>query len=197
MEIIIATGNAGKVREFKRMLEPLGYQVFSQKEKAILLDIEETGSTFAENALLKARAVWEAAGVPVIADDSGLCVDALNGRPGIYSARYAGEGATDVQRVEKLLAELEGAENRRGRFVCAIAYIDPRGEHHIFEEICEGIIAAAPRGEDGFGYDPIFLAGEKTFAEMTPEEKDAISHRGKANRRLEAFLRRENPAGVR
>ena len=197
MEIIIATGNAGKVREFKRMLEPLGYRVFSQKEKGIILDVEETGSTFAENALLKARAVWEAAGVPVIADDSGLCVDALDGRPGVYSARYAGEGASDAQRVRKLLAELEGAENRSGRFVCAIAYIDSVGEQHIFEETCEGIIADEPRGEDGFGYDPIFLAGEKTFAEMTPEEKDAISHRGKADRRLEAFLRAEGAAGNR
>ena len=107
MEIIIATGNAGKVREFKRMLEPLGYQVFSQKEKGIILDVEETGTTFAENAVRKAKAVWEKVKLPVIADDSGLCVDALDGRPGIYSARYAGEGATDADRVKKLLAEIE------------------------------------------------------------------------------------------
>ena len=189
MEIIIATGNAGKVREFKRMLEPLGYEVFSQKEKGIILDVEETGTTFSENALLKAQAVWEIAGVPVIADDSGLCVDALEGRPGIYSARYAGENASDEERVEKLLGELKEAADRSGRFVCAIAYIDAEGMSHIFEESCEGVIAAAPRGKDGFGYDPVFLVGDKTFAEMSAEEKDAVSHRGKANRRLEAYLR--------
>ena len=191
MEIIIATGNAGKVREFKRMLEPLGYQVFSQKEKGIVLDVEETGSTFAENAMLKAKAVWKIAGLPVIADDSGLCVDALDGRPGIYSARYAGEHATDADRVEKLLSELEGKPRRTGRFVCAIAYLDKTGEARVFEGVCEGEIAYAPRGNDGFGYDPVFLVGEKTFAEMTAEEKDAVSHRGKANRLLEDFLRRE------
>ena len=191
MEIIIATGNAGKVREFKRMLEPLGYQVFSQKEKGIVLDVEETGSTFAENAMLKAKAVWKIAGLPVIADDSGFCVDALDGRPGIYSARYAGEHATDADRVEKLLSELEGKPRRTGRFVCAIAYLDGKGGAHTFEGVCEGRIALAPRGTDGFGYDPVFLVGEKTFAEMTAEEKDAVSHRGKANRLLEDFLRRE------
>ena len=191
MEIIIATGNAGKVREFKRMLEPLGYQVFSQKEKGIVLDVEETGSTFAENAMLKARAVWKIAGLPVIADDSGLCVDALDGRPGIYSARYAGEHATDADRVEKLLSELEGKPDRTGRFVCAIAYLDGKGGAPTFEGVCEGRIALAPRGTDGFGYDPVFLVEEKTFAEMTAEEKDAVSHRGKANRLLEDFLRRE------
>lgn len=191
MEIIIATGNAGKVREFKRMLEPLGYQVFSQKEKGIILDVEETGTTFAENAVLKAKAVWEKVKLPVIADDSGLCVDALDGRPGIYSARYAGEGATDADRVKKLLTELEGRENRTGRFVCAIAYIDGAGEPHVFEGVCEGTMAESPRGEDGFGYDPIFLVGEKTFAEMTAKEKDAVSHRGKANRLLEDYLKQE------
>lgn len=191
MEIIIATGNAGKVREFKRMLEPLGYQVFSQKEKGIILDVEETGTTFAENAVLKAKAVWEKVKLPVIADDSGLCVDALDGRPGIYSARYAGEGATDADRVKKLLTELEGKENRTGRFVCAIAYIDGAGEPHVFEGVCEGTMTESPRGEDGFGYDPIFLVGEKTFAEMTAKEKDAVSHRGKANRLLEDYLKQE------
>ena len=182
MEIIIATGNAGKVREFKRMLEPLGYQVFSQKEKGIILDVEETGTTFAENAVRKAKAVWEKVKLPVIADDSGLCVDALDGRPGIYSARYAGEGATDADRVKKLLAELEGKENRTGRFVCAIAYIDGTGETHVFEGVCKGTMAESPRGEDGFGYDPIFYyppAG-KTFAELTAEEKNRVSHRARA-----------------
>ena len=140
MEIIIATGNAGKVREFKRMLEPLGYAVFSQKEKGISVDVEETGSTFAENALIKARAVWEQAHTAVIADDSGLCVDALDGRPGVYSARYAGEDATDADRNCKLLSELEGVENRSAHFTCAIAYISPEGQERVFEGICPGKI---------------------------------------------------------
>ncbi|MGI5894771.1 MAG: RdgB/HAM1 family non-canonical purine NTP pyrophosphatase [Candidatus Merdivicinus sp.] len=189
MEIIIATGNAGKVREFKRMLEPLGYTVFSQKEKEIFVDPEEDGDTFAENALIKARAVWEIAHTAVIADDSGLCVDALDGRPGVYSARYAGEGATDADRNRKLLAELEGVSNRAAHFTCAIAYIDAEGRARVFEGICPGTIGFEPKGADGFGYDPLFLCGEKTFGEMSAEEKDAVSHRGRANRMLEEYLR--------
>ena len=190
MEIIIATGNAGKVREFKRMLEPLGYAVFSQKEKGISVDVEETGSTFAENALIKARAVWEQAHTAVIADDSGLCVDALDGRPGVYSARYAGEDATDADRNRKLLSELEGVENRSAHFTCAIAYISPEGQERVFEGICPGKIGFEPKGSDGFGYDPLFYWEDKTFGEMSAEEKDAVSHRGRANRMLEAFLSR-------
>ena len=188
MEIIIATGNAGKVREFKRMLEPLGWTVFSQKEKGFSTAPEENGETFAENALIKARALWELCRIPVIADDSGLCVNALGGRPGVYSARYGGEGATDGEKNRKLLAELEGAADRTAYFACAIAYLDEAGREHIFEGKCPGEISPGPRGEDGFGYDPLFLCGEKTFAEMTAAEKDAVSHRGKANRLLEAYL---------
>ena len=190
MEIIIATGNAGKVREFKRMLEPLGYTVFSQKEKGISVDVEETGGTFAENALIKARAVWEQAHTAVIADDSGLCVDALDGRPGVYSARYAGEDATDADRNRKLLAELEGVEDRSAHFTCAIAYISPDGKERVFEGICPGKIGFEPKGSDGFGYDPLFYWEDKTFGEMYAEEKDAVSHRGRANRMLEAYLSR-------
>ena len=190
MEIIIATGNAGKVREFKRMLEPLGYAVFSQKEKGISVDVEETGGTFAENALIKARAVWEQAHTAVIADDSGLCVDALDGRPGVYSARYAGEDATDADRNRKLLAELGGVENRSAHFTCAIAYISPEGKEQVFEGICPGKIGFEPKGSDGFGYDPLFYWEDKTFGEMSAEEKDAVSHRGRANRMLEAYLSR-------
>ena len=189
MEIIIATGNAGKVREFKRMLEPFGFTVYSQKEKGIVSNPEETGDTFAENALIKARAVWEQARTAVIADDSGLCVDALDGRPGVYSARYAGEDATDADRNRKLLSELEGVNNRSAHFTCAIAYIDEAGKERVFEGICPGKIGFAPKGADGFGYDPIFLCGNKTFGEMTAEEKDAVSHRGRANRMLENYLK--------
>lgn len=189
MEIIIATGNAGKVREFKRMLEPLGYTVFSQKEKGITVDVEETGDTFAENALIKARAVWKIAHTAVIADDSGLCVDALNGRPGVYSARYAGENATDADRNKKLLEELNGVENRSAHFTCAIAYISADGKERVFEGICPGTIGLEPKGSDGFGYDPLFYWQDKTFGEMSAEEKDAVSHRGRANRMLEAYLK--------
>ena len=189
MEIIIATGNAGKVREFKRMLEPFGFTVYSQKEKGIVSNPEETGDTFAENALIKARAVWEQARTAVIADDSGLCVDALDGRPGVYSARYAGEDATDADRNRKLLSELVGVKNRSAHFTCAIAYIDAAGKERVFEGICPGKIGFAPKGADGFGYDPIFLCGDKTFGEMTAEEKDAVSHRGRANRMLENYLK--------
>ena len=189
MEIIIATGNAGKVREFKRMLEPLGFTVFSQKEKGITVDVEETGDTFAENALIKARAVWEIAHTAVIADDSGLCVDALNGRPGVYSARYAGENATDADRNRKLLAELEGVQNRSAHFTCAIAYISADGKERVFEGICPGTIGFEPKGADGFGYDPLFYWQDKTFGEMSAEEKDAVSHRGRANRMLETYLK--------
>lgn len=189
MEIIIATGNAGKVREFKRMLEPLGYTVFSQKEKGITVDVEETGDTFAENALIKARAVWKIAHTAVIADDSGLCVDALNGRPGVYSARYAGENATDADRNKKLLEELNGVENRSAHFTCALAYISADGKERVFEGICPGTIGLEPKGSDGFGYDPLFYWQDKTFGEMSAEEKDAVSHRGRANRMLEAYLK--------
>ncbi len=189
MEIIIATGNAGKVREFKRMLEPLGFTVYSQKEKGIVSNPEETGDTFAENALIKARAVWEQAHTAVIADDSGLCVDALNGRPGVYSARYAGEDATDADRNRKLLSELEGVEDRSAHFTCAIAYISADGQERVFEGICPGKIGFEPKGADGFGYDPLFYWGDKTFGEMTAEEKDAVNHRGRANRMLESYLK--------
>ena len=189
--VVLATHNAGKVRELAGPLADFGVEVIGLEAFPQIEDIEETGTTFAENAVRKAKAVWEKVKLPVIADDSGLCVDALDGRPGIYSARYAGEGATDADRVKKLLAELEGKENRTGRFVCAIAYIDGTGETHVFEGVCEGTMAESPRGEDGFGYDPIFLVGEKTFAEMTAKEKDAVSHRGKANRLLEDYLKQE------
>ncbi len=190
MEITIATGNAGKVREFKRMLEPLGYTVFSLKERNITADAEETGDTFAENALIKARDVWQKLHSAVIADDSGLCVDALNGSPGIYSARYAGENATDEDRNRKLLGELEGVTDRSAHFTCAIAYIDADGKERVFEGICPGEIGLAPAGNDGFGYDPLFFVNGRSFAELSAEEKDEISHRGRANRMLEEYLKK-------
>ena len=188
MDIILATNNAHKVQELRRMLEPLGYTLYSQKEKGISIEVEENGTTFEENAFLKAKAIYDLTGCAALADDSGLCVDALDGRPGVYSARYAGEDATDADRNRKLLSELEGVKNRSAHFTCAIAYIDAAGKERVFEGICPGKIGFAPKGADGFGYDPIFLCGDKTFGEMTAEEKDAVSHRGRAMEKLAAGL---------
>lgn len=188
MDIIIATNNAHKVEEFKRLLTPMGYEVYSLKDKKIKVEIEENGSTFAENAMIKAQTIYDMVHLPVIADDSGICVDALNGRPGIYSARYGGEGLDDHGRNLKLLEELQGVTNRTGRFVCSIAYIDANGEKHSFEGVCEGVIGDEEKGENGFGYDPLFLVGEKSFAQLSGADKDALSHRGKANRLLCAYI---------
>lgn len=188
MDIIIATNNAHKVEEFKRLLTPMGYEVYSLKDKGIQVEIEENGSTFAENAMIKAQTIYDMVHLPVIADDSGICVDSLDGRPGIYSARYGGEGLDDHGRNLKLLEELQGVTNRTGRFVCSIAYIDAKGEKHSFEGICEGVIGFEEKGENGFGYDPLFLVGDKSFAQLSGAEKDALSHRGKANRLLCAYI---------
>ena len=187
MEFIIATHNADKIQEFRRILEPLSIEALS----ADLPEVEETGSTFAENAYLKAISAFHAAGKPAVADDSGLEVDALGGAPGIYSARYAGENATNEQRIAKLLNELGDVpeEKRTARFVCAICCILPNGDLLTARGECPGKIAFAPRGTDGFGYDPVFLTGEKTFAELSAEEKDDISHRGKALRLFAEKLR--------
>lgn len=187
MEFIIATHNADKIQEFRRILEPLSIKAVS----ADLPEVEETGATFAENAYLKAISAFHAAGKPAVADDSGLEVDALGGAPGIYSARYAGENATNEQRIAKLLNELGDVpeEKRTARFVCAICCILPNGDLLTARGECPGKIAFAPRGTDGFGYDPVFLTGEKTFAELSAEEKDDISHRGKALRLFAEKLR--------
>lgn len=183
MTFIIATHNAKKLKELKRMLEPLGFDAIIRED---LPEVEETGTTFAENALLKAESACKETGMPAIADDSGLVVDALDGAPGVYSARYAGEGATDKQRYEKLLNELEAVptEKRTARFVSAVCCVFPDGKVLTAEGACEGKIAYAPKGEGGFGYDPIFLVGERSYAEMTAEEKDSISHRGLALSKL-------------
>lgn len=185
MKFVIATKNNGKLLEFKRMLEPLGIEAVSQLDCGIAEQAEENGTTFEENARLKAKFIFDQTGLPTLADDSGLCVDALDGRPGIYSARYGGPGLTDKDRVQKLLTELDGVPEikRTGRFACAISVIFPEEEWLIFE-VCEGTIAFAPSGERGFGYDPVFLAGGKSFSELGDTEKDAISHRGKALREL-------------
>lgn len=183
MKIIAATKNKNKLREFGEILK--GFEIISQEDAGVDIDVEETGTTFEENSMLKAKAIFEATGIAAIADDSGLCVDALQGEPGVYSARYGGDGLDDEGRVELLLKNMKDVpENERSaRFVCVITLVDKdrvitaRGE-------CEGKIDYAPKGENGFGYDPVFYVEEynKTMAQISPDEKNAISHRGKALR---------------
>lgn len=186
MIVIAATKNKGKIREIQSILGELDMKVISQEEAGINVDIEETGTTFEENALIKARAVAMLTDEAVIADDSGLCVNCLDGRPGIYSARYAGENASDADRVNKLLEEIGGAVDRRAKFVCAVAMIFPEGREITATGEVEGEITSEPRGENGFGYDPVFMPTElkKTFAEARDEEKNNISHRKRALERL-------------
>lgn len=188
MKIIAATKNKNKLREFGEILR--GFEIISQEEAGIDIDVEETGTTFEENSLLKAQAIFEATGIAAIADDSGLCVDALGGEPGVYSARYGGEGLSDPQRVELLLKNMEAvADGERGaQFVSVITMVDENGVITARGE-CIGKIIREPRGENGFGYDPVFYVEQykKTMAEISPEEKNAISHRGKA---LEIFAKK-------
>lgn len=191
MDIIIATNNAHKVEEFKRILTPLGFNVFSLKDKNIKIDVEENGTTFEENAIIKAKAIYDIVKLPVIADDSGLCVDALNGEPGIFSARYGGKDLDQHSKNSLILKRLEGVENRSARFVCAIAYIDLKGEIHTFVANCEGSIGYEEKGKNGFGYDPLFMVGDKSFSEVSSEEKDLLSHRGKANKMLCEFIAKQ------
>lgn len=188
--IVIASNNAGKLREIRDILQPLGFTVVSQREAGVSIEVEENGETFAENAALKARAVYEALHCPVIADDSGLLVDALDGAPGVHSHRFAGDGATDDDRNAKLLELLDGvpAEKRTARFECVLCYVDAAGEPHFFSGTCEGRIGTAPAGENGFGYDPLFCVGDRTMAQMTEEEKNQISHRANALAELARYF---------
>ena len=187
MKYVLASHNPGKIREMSAILSQYGVEVVSPRELGITVDVEETGTTFAENAMLKAKAICAAAGLPAIADDSGLCVDALNGGPGVYSARYGGEGLDDKGRYTLLLNSLRGQTTRAAHFACAIACAFPNGDTLTAEGRCDGTIAFAPMGEGGFGYDPVFFVPEKakTFGQLTAEEKSAISHRGRA---LESFV---------
>lgn len=189
MKVLAATGNKGKIREFSEILTPLGFEVVSPKDVGIDLDPDETGKTFAENALIKATAFMQASKMPVIADDSGLAVDFLNGAPGIYSARYA-EGS-DKDRYEKLLKNMADTKDRTAKFISAVAMVFPDGKTVQAEGSCEGEIAYSPLGENGFGYDPVFYIAEfdKTVAQMSADEKNAISHRGKALRLLAEKLK--------
>ena len=182
MNIIVATKNQNKVREITKMFSPLGFNVMSQEDAGIDVDIEETGDTFAKNALIKARAVAMLCDDCVLADDSGLCVEALDGRPGVYSARYAGPGATDLEKIEKLLIEMQDKTNRKAKFVTNIAFIFPDGREIVTQGEVSGKILREPVGSNVFGYDPIFYSTEleKTFAQAEMDEKNRISHRGRA-----------------
>lgn len=184
VRIIVATKNKGKLEEFAELLSLFPCRVVSMAEAGVTEDIEENGSTFEENAVIKAKSVWKVTGGTVLADDSGLEVDALDGAPGVYSARYAGEGATDADRNNKLLNALNGIpeDKRSARFVCAIAAVFPDGSSLVVRDTCEGFIAFEPKGNKGFGYDPLFYVPEYglTVAQMESNLKNRISHRGKA-----------------
>ena len=186
MKMVLASKNPKKMKEMNEILSGMGVEVCLQSDVGIDIDVEETGTTFEENSLLKARAVMEASGLPAIADDSGLCVDALNGAPGVYSARYGGDGLDDTGRYKLLLANMPRGAARTAKFVSVITCCFPGGEVLTARGECPGTIAFAPMGEGGFGYDPAFFLSKlkKTFAQLAPEEKNAVSHRGRA---LEAF----------
>ena len=192
MKFVLASQNQKKLNEMQDILSAYGVEVVLQSQVGVCVDVEETGTTFAENAALKAEAVCSATGLPAIADDSGLCVDALNGAPGVYSARYGGEGLDDVGRYRLLLQNMRGMMDRRCKFVSAVCCVFPDGSRIAVEGECRGTLAYAPQGEDGFGYDPIFFVPElkKTFAQLTAEEKNAISHRGNAMKEFKRELER-------
>ncbi len=193
MKIVAATTNLGKIREFQEILGELGYEVVSMHDEGIDVEVEETGTTFSENAMIKARAVAMLCDYPVIADDSGLCVDALDGAPGIYSARFAGEHATDKDRNVKLLEEMEGKENRAAQYVASIAFIDTDGEEITVEGTVRGEIMTEEHGNGGFGYDPLFMCTEigKSFGLASSEEKNEVSHRGRALKKLYELLKKK------
>lgn len=189
-EIMIATSNAHKVEEFREMLEPLGIQVRSLLDLEEKVEIEETGTTFAENAMIKALSVHERLGIPVISDDSGLEVDAMDKAPGVYSARFLGYDTPYEEKNQYIMDQVKG-KTRTARYVCAIAYVEEDSAGHVFTGVVEGEIADHARGEKGFGYDPIFYYPPygATLAEVSEEKKNAISHRGRALAQLVAYMK--------
>ena len=195
MRMILSTGNPGKVREFREILSDSGLELLTPAEAGIDLDVEETGVTFEENSYLKAYAACRATGLPALADDSGICADALGGAPGVYSARYGGKGLDDDGRRQLLVENMRGKTDRNAQFVCAVTCVFPGGDTLRGRGVCRGVLLEEDRGENGFGYDPIFYlpALGKTTAELSPEEKNAVSHRGAAIRdfkmKLDAYLR--------
>lgn len=190
MKMVLASKNPHKLTELEAILSRLGIEVVLESQVGVDVEVEETGTTFEENAALKATAVMRASGLPAIADDSGLCVAALAGGPGVYSARYGGEGLNDKQRYELVLKGLSGQMDRSAKFVSCICCAFPNGDKVEARGECAGMIAYSPQGADGFGYDPIFLVPEakKTFAQMDADEKNAISHRGVALQKFKVEL---------
>jgi len=192
MELVLATRNPHKLREFEGLLAP--HRVLPLPDEVELPP--ETGDTFEANAVDKARTAADATGMTAVADDSGIAAAALGGRPGVRSARYAGEHATDEENLDKLLHEVPD-DDRRVTYVCALAFAEPHGRVHVVEGRCEGTLTTDPRGDGGFGYDPAFVPLDRddgrTMAELTPEEKDAISHRGRAARAFLAWLEDGRP----
>lgn len=188
LKFIAATNNKNKIREFKEILSPLGIEILSMSETGFESDPEETGATFEENAIIKARALAKIADMPVLADDSGLEVDALGGAPGVYSARYA--PGSDSDRIDKLLENMKGKTDRAAQFTSCVAVCFPNGDTVTATGICRGYITENPVGNGGFGYDPIFYVEQfkKTYAQLIPDEKNSISHRGNALKLLKEKL---------
>lgn len=192
MDFVLASKNKKKLTEMKRILEPMGINLLSESDSGVQFpEVEETGTTFEDNAMLKAESACAACGLPAIADDSGLCVDALDGAPGVYSARFAGEGHNDDDNLDKLLRLMENVPDseRTARFVCALGCVFPDGRTLTARGECEGTIAHERHGKGGFGYDPVFMCGGKSFGELSSDEKDKVSHRGKAIRLFEDKIR--------
>ncbi len=191
MKIYLASGNMHKKKELEELLP--NYEIVLPKEIGIEFDPVEDGQTFFENAMIKAQALYEIVKEPVIADDSGLCIDYLNGSPGIYSARYGSENMEHVssaKSIDKVLSELKGVENRQAHFACCMVFLLDKDRFFSVQEICKGVITEKPSGQDGFGYDPIFYVEKfgKTFAELSSEEKNSLSHRGLAMKELAKIL---------
>jgi len=192
-EIVLATGNKGKVKEFEGLLHGIAGRIIGLDDLESPPEVVEDGETFVDNALKKARTIAKFSGKPALADDSGLAVDALGGKPGVYSARYSGEGATDEKNIDKLLRELGDTEHRSARFVCSLALVSPGGEETVVSGECEGVILTGRRGSGGFGYDPVFYLPEygKTMAEIPADLKNRISHRARAAEKLVRILKGE------
>lgn len=193
MDLIVASNNKGKIKEYKKILEPFGFSVYSQSEKGIDIDVDETGVTFEENAYLKAKAIYDITKTYVISDDSGLEVEEMNNEPGVYSARYKGL-KTEGERRQEILKQLDGKTNRKASFVTVICFIDEKGESKLFKGTWEGNISLDERGSFGFGYDSIFESNEgngKTTAELGEEFKNKYSHRSKATKELVNYLKNQ------
>ena len=192
-KLVIASSNQGKIKEFKEILEPFGYEVIGLEDLDVHIEIEETGTTFAENAIIKAQTVTDTLHIPAIADDSGIEIDAMNKEPGIHSARWMGYDTSYDIKNQAIIDFLEDKKDRTCRYVCAIALTRPDEEPIVFEDTVEGTVAFEPKGKNGFGYDPIvfYPPYNKTMAEMDADEKNEISHRGKATKKLERWLREE------